>query len=258
MSDLETLFIKHTTLHQELAEMNQDAAYDEADWIQTVYIAIEGSKQFTKPCLKWKGANSNNTETLLRTFFRKEYNIWNKEHDSLQLMGVANSVQMTQKQLDLELSVQRQETELSKLRRELELANQVNAQKIAAAAQTSTAQQQLAIAGAAQTATDNSTVIKTLEAQQKQILQLMKQQQPGCLLHEQQRNRTFQRGPKTEKRFKNYHGVCYTHGYDVAPRHNSSTCRPESRKPGNDESHTGDNPVPGASEKEKKFSKWAE
>ena len=70
-------------------------------------------------------------------------------------------------------------------------------------------------------------------------------------------NCNHQRGRKTENRYKGYNGVCFSHGYNVAPDHDSKTCRPHTHKPGHDESHTGDNPVNGALQKDKKFSKQA-
>ena len=60
---------------------------------------------------------------------------------------------------------------------------------------------------------------------------------------------------RTMKRYANCN-ACWTHGYDVHNKHNSETCR--TPKPGHVKTHTGDNPAPGASQKGKHLSKWAD
>ena len=62
------------------------------------------------------------------------------------------------------------------------------------------------------------------------------------------------KGPKTKKFYKN-NNCCSTHGYDVSNNHNSGNCnRPG---PSHNSEHTSENPKPGASQKDKEFSKWA-
>ena len=60
---------------------------------------------------------------------------------------------------------------------------------------------------------------------------------------------------KTRKFYKNSETVCWSCGYDVSKQHDSCNCR--SKKAGHIDSHTGDNPQAGASQKDKEFSKWA-
>ena len=88
----------------------------------------------------------------------------------------------------------------------MELAN-TNAQKIAAAATPSDTQQLIAAVAAAtapKPSSDNSALT--------QILNLLKQQQLGCLTEGQKNHhpRIPERGTKTEKRFKGYDGVCFS------------------------------------------------
>ena len=72
-----------------------------------------------------------------------------------------------------------------------------------------------------------------------------------------------QRGPlsdgpegvtKTAKYYKNYDNTCWSCGYNVSKKHTSDSYM--KKKPGHVDWHIGDNPVPGASNKDKEFSKW--
>ena len=63
------------------------------------------------------------------------------------------------------------------------------------------------------------------------------------------------KGKKTEKKYKNNCNSCHTHGYDISDNHTGKTCKTPG--PNHDPEHTGDNPKPGASQKDKQFSKWA-
>ena len=73
-----------------------------------------------------------------------------------------------------------------------------------------------------------------------------------------QKGRPLSDGPegvtKTKKFYKNCNNVCHSCGYNVSKLHNSMNCR--CKKAGHVDSHTGDNPQPGANQKDKQFSKW--
>ena len=59
---------------------------------------------------------------------------------------------------------------------------------------------------------------------------------------------------KTTKFYKNCDHVCWSCGYDVSKLHHSGNCK--KKKDGHNDSHTGANPQPGATQKDKEFSKW--
>ena len=65
-------------------------------------------------------------------------------------------------------------------------------------------------------------------------------------------------GPEGEtkliKFYKTCDNACWSCGYDVSKLHDSGNCR--KKKTGHIDSHTGDNPQAGASQKDKEFSKW--
>ena len=60
-----------------------------------VYLAIKGSKQFEPACVKWKllPANQRATFIQIKNFFRKRYDLYIAQSDTLHSAGVANSVQ---------------------------------------------------------------------------------------------------------------------------------------------------------------------
>ena len=60
---------KHLTT---LAEMKNAVPYPPQDFIEAVYMAVRGTKQFTKACEKWKRkpAQDRATEEQARTFQR--------------------------------------------------------------------------------------------------------------------------------------------------------------------------------------------
>ena len=60
---------------------------------------------------------------------------------------------------------------------------------------------------------------------------------------------------KIKKYYDDCDNVCWSHGYDVAGNHHSGNCKFKLANHIN--THTGANSKPGASQKEKQFSKWA-
>ena len=77
------------------------------------------------------------------------------------------------------------------------------------------------------------------------------------------RSQKHQKGPlrdspekvtETAKYYKNCCNVCWLCGYDVSKKYDSSNCM--KKKPSHVDWHTGDNPVLGASIKDKEFLKW--
>ena len=59
---------------------------------------------------------------------------------------------------------------------------------------------------------------------------------------------------KTTKYWSKNDHCCWTHGCDISSLHTSANC--DRQLPGHILTHTGDNPAPGASTKDKEFSKW--
>ena len=59
---------------------------------------------------------------------------------------------------------------------------------------------------------------------------------------------------KTKKHYKNRDITCWSHDYDCSKKHHSGNCT--HKKNGHINSHTGDNPAAGASQKDKQFLKW--
>ena len=60
---------------------------------------------------------------------------------------------------------------------------------------------------------------------------------------------------KIKKYYDDYDNVYWSHGYDVAGDHNSCNCK--FKLANHVDMHTGASPKPGASQKDKQFSKWA-
>ena len=60
---------------------------------------------------------------------------------------------------------------------------------------------------------------------------------------------------KTTNYYKNCDNACWLCRYDVSKKQASNNCM--KKKAGHVDHHTGDNPAPGASIKDKEFSKWA-
>jgi hypothetical protein len=64
--------------------------------VKYVYSAIRGSGQFEAACIKWKALPAKERATMIqiRTFFRKKYDVYDVQTNSLHSAGVANSVQL--------------------------------------------------------------------------------------------------------------------------------------------------------------------
>ena len=78
---------------QTLEEMKIAIPYQEEYFIEAVYMTIRGSKQLTKAYEKSKRKPVGNrfTEAQCRIFFKKTYEIYDAERDSLKDIGVANN-----------------------------------------------------------------------------------------------------------------------------------------------------------------------
>ena len=89
---------KHLTI---LAEMKNAIPYPAQDFIEAVYMAVRGTKQFTNACEKWKRKPvcERTTEAQARTFFKDVYKFFEAERNSFHKIGVANNVVM-QRNLD--------------------------------------------------------------------------------------------------------------------------------------------------------------
>ena len=91
-----TLFASTKKNLTTLAEMKNAVPYPPQDFIEAVYMAVRGTKQFTKACEKWKRkpAQDQTTEAQARTFFKDVYEIFDAERESFHDMGLANNIVM--------------------------------------------------------------------------------------------------------------------------------------------------------------------
>ena len=165
-------------------------------------------------------------------------------------MGIANSVQVQQEVQELR---REQKEENNALRRELQertaaLVVAMVAMKEEHDQTASTTSTQMSTLTALSTPAQNSSD-KKLDA----LIELLSKQQQCAIIDTNKGKQN--KGKKTEKKYKNNCNSCHTHGYDIADNHTSKTCKTPG--PNHDVEHIGDNPKPGASTKDKQFSKWA-
>ena len=266
---------KHLTT---LAKMQGRATYTNDEFIEAVYMAIVKTKQFTKACVKFQRlpAAQRNTEALVRTYFKDVYEIFDVERDSFHELGIANNVVMTERlnSLEAENAAFKQElasqgatskqyqdifahamsmtrgTEADSDRDDGTLQTQWSAFSASQASQAARSDSQFAdlsrrleqCMASRGTGTPPPTTIDTNSNKNG---------------GKKRKGRPLSDGPegvtKTKKFYKSTN-VCHSCGYDVSKQHDSCNCR--SKKEGHIDSHTGDNPQPGANQKDKQFSKW--
>ena len=254
-----SMFNTMTELLQEKAEMEGLATYTAAKWIECAYLQVYNTRQFVKPIARWNKlpAAQRATEQQFRTFFLEEYTVWMQQQKSMQEMGIANSVQVQNEvqelRREMDAKESRQKEENDALRRELQEKTAALAVAMAAMKEehdqtASTTSTQMSTLTALSTPAQNSSDNK-LDA----LIDLLSKQQQCAVIDTNKGKQN--KGKKTEKKYKNNCNSCHTHGYDVADNHTSKTCKTPG--PNHDREHTGDNPKPGASQKDKQFSKWA-
>lgn len=258
-----------------LAKMKGAVAYTDDEFVEAVYMAVQKTKQFTKVCAKWKQkpAIDRATEAQARTYFKDAYEIFDLERNSFHKLGIANNIVMQEK-LD-----------------SLAAENAVMKQQIAADRATSKQYHQIfdhamSMTTGTEPTTDTERDDNTLQTQwsaftasqaantetqfadlRRQLEQCMKNATPSCppaiidtstKTGGKKRKGPLSDGPegvtKTKKFYKNCDNACWSCGYDVLKLHDSRNCR--NKLKGHIDSHMGANPQPGASQKDKEFSKW--
>ena len=193
----------------------------------------------------------------MRAHFEPKYEVWTKEKDSLQQLGIANAAQLQQQNQQMQAAMQQQNAKIALLEESFTttVANATEALK---------------------KSNDTTTTVSTLTTAesltisklQKELAEMKKAMATngGNQQRQQRQKKPYQAmsdGPvgsvKTEKHYKDSTTCCFTHGYDVAPGHTSANCRFPGANHGEAQKlHTGDNPVPGASQKDKQFSQYAD
>ena len=220
------------------------------------------------------------TEAQFRVFFIKKYKLWKKQQGGLAKLGIANNVQ-NQKMLDnamnkidiLEGKVKTQENENAAIAHALLVAKQQQTNSTAS------------VLKEIQTALNVQQNPNSIQKQIQELQNLVKQQQGSSSTingrggggrrgggrggglgggrgagrgDENRRSSNWKplsdppEGVIKTKKFYNNDNCCCTHGYDVAQNHKSNNCK----FPGENHNyeHTGENPKPGASQKDKEFS----
>lgn len=288
--EIKVMMDEKTELHELLADMKNQATYAPSEWIDTMYMAVQGTEQFIKACEDWKDlpALLRVTEQQFRFFFQKKYKLWKKKQGSLAKLGIANNVQV-QQALDvankeitqLKGRMQSQENENAAIAHALLVAKQQHQQQQS----NSTA----SILKEIQTSLNVQPNQSKIQTQLQELQNMLKQQQSSCdtIINggggggrggggrgrgrggggrgggdRSGRGRTPVNNWKPQsdapagviktKKFYDNNNCCSTHGYDIAINHFSKNCL----FPGENHNyeHTGENPKPGASQKDKEFS----
>ena len=117
------------------------------------------------------------------------------------------------------------------------------------------------------TASQTANQEQQLAAMQKQLEDCMRENStslPAVINTEskdgdqKQRRGSLTDGPegvtKVAKFYKSCDNVCWSCGYDVSKHHHSGDCK--KKRDNHNNTHTGANPQPGASQKDKEFLKW--
>ena len=267
------------------------------------YNAIKNSGQFESACIKWKALDTANqllpvpvpaTALAMKEFFKKKYDVFDANNDSLRIAGIANNVQ-------LQALVQATNDQMAQLRSE---------QQATRAAQSTVLQilKEKTSSDADDTATTLSAMTAHTAVQDRQqqriddLEALLRSSRMGggtCNNNSSNgnssnsnnssrgggssnnsrgggrgnRNNNTSRGgrgsgtktysprsdgPANMTKTGQYYGndnYCWSHGYDVAKNHDSKSCKAEWRHENHKEEATGDNPMRG-SDKDKQFSKW--
>ena len=246
--DIAIMFNRNKELLESLADMQGNNTYTDEDLIEYTYMDIKNTGEFNTDCEKWKQLPEDecNTEELCREYFLKRYNEFDSKQGSLHNIGVANTVvqelegglQVAQNQVaELQLQLKEQQNELNCLK-------MVQTQPIAATASTGD-----------ETSTMSQLTAMTAELAklQTQYQQLLLAQQPGCKPVENiDVRKSSNRGRR--KYFKNNDNACWSCGYDILKRHNSSNCN--NKRKGHIDWHTGATPAPGHNSKYMERSKW--
>ena len=224
-----------------------------AQFIESAYMVVKNTKQFTKACERWKRlpAADRRTEKQFRKYFLNKYNEFDAEQDTLHDAGIANAV--------LEEAIAKNEAKLTALKAHIVEQSAANDKYHAVIDTAMSVQTETQL-------TEDTTVMSQLTAMtvqhQKEMAALRTQMTqfmaatPGapqqCYLANAGAPAP---GRRTTKRHANCN-ACWTHGYDIHNNHTSENCK--TPKLGHVRTHTGDNPAPGASKRGKQLSKWAE
>ena len=261
-----------------LAKMKGIATYTDEEFIEAVYMAIVKTKQFSKACVKWKRlpAADRLTEAQARAYFKNVYELFDIERDSFHELGIANNVVMTDRLNSLAAENAAIKQELASQGATNKQYHQIfeHAMSMTRATEATTDSDRddntLNTQWSAFTASQAAQSART-ESQFADMQRRLEQMAgggsgtppPTTIDTSNKSGGKRRKGPlsdgpegvtKTKKFYKNSNNVCYTCGYDVSKLHDSSNCR--AKKAGHIDSHTGANPQPGASQKDKQFSEW--
>ena len=256
------------------------AIYTPAEFIEAVYMAIQRTGEFNRDCEKWKRlpAQSRTTEAQIRAFFLEKYEMWDV-NKSLQDVGIAAQAEermavLEQQNRDLQAKFVAHSAQAKVYHEFIDHAisdmtdnnggggggcndNQTMVSQLthAKSAQTDAVLQavQTALATANQSSANSGGGSWNGGRGGRHTAggQGQGQGQGGT-------RRPASDGPvgsiKTTKYWSKNDGCCWTCGCDISSLHSSANCN--CKLPGHIDTHTGDNPAPGASTKDKEFSKW--
>ena len=241
-------------------------------FIKYAYSAIRGSGQFESACIKWKAKAEIYRETTaqIRAYFNSKYDIFDAEQNSLHQAGVANSVQLQE-------ILQATNDNLINIRDRQDTQDTINTTLLNFAKTKSsdvddTATTMSAITAHSAIQDQQRRRIDELEALIRSNNITNNNNNPrsdvstsgGSRKSKSTSNnrgktkyRPISDGPPNSTKngpfYANNDNYCWTHGYDIAGKHDSKSCT--WREIGHQETATGDNPM-GGSVKDKEFSKW--
>ena len=256
-----------------LAKMRGIVPYTNEEFVEALYMAVQKTKQFTKACAKWKRkpAVDRATEAQARTYFKDVYEIFDLERDSFHELGIANNVVIQEKMDSLAAENAAIKQELASDRATSKQYHQIFDHAMSMTRGTEPATESDRDDNTLQTQWSAFTASQAANTE-SQFADMRRQLErmttggtpPPAIIDTANKNGGKKRkgplsdGPegttKTKKFYKTCDNACWSCGYDVSKLHDSGNCR--KKKTGHIDSHTGDNPQAGASQKDKEFSKW--
>jgi len=284
-----TLFERIKKTLESLADMYNMATYLPSEFIEATYMAIQRTGEFNRDCEKWKRlpVASRTTEAQIRAFFLEKYEMWDV-NKSLQDVGIAAQAErmavLEQQNRDLQAKFVAHSAQAQVYHGFIDHAMSDMTENNGSAG------------GGAGGGDDQTMVSQLTHAMSAQTDAMMQAFQTALAANQSAQNsgggsrnggggrstggrgrggrggrhtaggrgqggprRPASDGPigtvKTTKYWSKNDNCCWTCGYDISSLHDSTNCN--CKLPGHITTHTGDNPAPGASTKDKEFSKWA-
>ena len=288
-----TLFEKIKKTLESLADMYNMATYVPAEFIEATYMAIQRTGEFNRDCEKWKRlpVASRTTEAQIRAFFLEKYEMWDV-NKSLQDVGIAAQAEqmaaLQQQNHDLQAQFVAHSAQAKVYHGFIDHAmsdmtdiNSGGGGGGGGGGDDQTMVSQLSHAMSAQTDAVLQAIQTALAASNQSSSNSGGGGRNGGgggrggrggggrgggrggrhTAGGQGRGgprRPASDGPvgsvKTTKYWSKNDNCCWTCGCDISSLHYSANCN--CKLPGHISTHTGDNPAPGASTKDKEFSKW--